>query len=97
MNATKNNDCPLCNFSSYHTTAFLNHIWDEHDVDDIEEFYIKTILNKKSPVCKCGCGQRPSFLGWKKGFASLIRGHNGSILEYHLRQKALKLANSGSK
>lgn len=94
---SKNNACPLCNFNSYHIKKFLKHIQDVHHAYDLESFYIQTILHGKSPVCKCGCNQKPSFISWKRGFANVIRGHNGYIYQVCSLKEAKKISTKRSK
>lgn len=71
--------CPDCQFSCVRGSQFLNHLITDHCARDIESYYIDRILNGEVPLCKCGCGAKPKFIGWNFGFAEWIKGHNGRL------------------
>jgi hypothetical protein len=72
--------CPFCSFSSKQEKRFYAHLHDEHSVTDVQELYVKHVLLGVAVLCGCGCGQVPTWNGWKHGFTSkFLRGHNASI------------------
>lgn len=72
--------CPIrgCEFSSRQERKFIEHIENRHGVEPAE-IYIESELNGIAPTCDCGCGNKTAWLGWKRGFSKLLRGHNAKI------------------
>lgn len=72
--------CPIdgCGFSSKQEKRFLEHVSVNHGLDP-ETLYIERVLGGSQPACGCGCGAKTKWLGWQKGHAKLIRGHNARI------------------
>ena len=72
--------CPICGKDFGQEKRFVEHIADEHNITDSEQFYIDTHLDGVAPLCKCGCGRRVKFNSWKLGYLSeYVRGHNAVI------------------
>lgn len=44
-----------------------------------EQTYIDFVLNSINPSCKCGCGERPTFLGIEAGFRDYKLGHAARV------------------
>lgn len=81
--------CPLCeSFSSKRVTAFEKHLNEEHKTT-AEELYVKLYGRK---LCKCGCGQKTTWVGWKHGFNEMLRGHNASIYNVYDEESAKEIA-----
>lgn len=75
--------CPFCPTDSSvdyaHEKKFMSHVVEVHGKSDVssEQLYIDAILQGEVPLCKCGCGAKVKFYGWKKGFPTpYLRGHN---------------------
>lgn len=71
--------CPLCNQSFKKFTWFTKHTLEIHNIDE-QDLYVQ-INGEKSCLCACGCGEKTTWYGWKKGYQKFIIGHNGNI--YH--------------
>lgn len=73
-------NCPIagCGFSSRQEKKLIDHVSSSHDLDP-EALYIDHVLAGAAPVCGCGCGSKPAWLGWKAGHSKLLRGHNARI------------------
>lgn len=67
--------CPFCGFSSKRLTSFDSHMGSQHDKTS-EAAWVE--LNG-AVLCKCGCGEKPRWLGWKQGYQDYILGHNGNL------------------
>ena len=81
--------CPLCDFSSKRLPAFEKHLNDEHSLGS------QTLWDQcyGGPIfCRCGCGEPARWLGWHKGYAKLLRGHNGNIYKLYDEATARKIA-----
>jgi len=56
-----------------------------------EELWLR--LKDASPaLCKCGCGRQTTWVGWAKGYSSVLCGHNASIYSVYEEEKALEIA-----
>ena len=72
--------CPIagCDFSSRQEKKLIDHVSSSHNLDP-EALYIDRVLAGVAPVCGCGCGSKPAWLGWKAGHSRLLRGHNARV------------------
>lgn len=64
--------CPLCNeqlsqFSRGRTLHANSH--------NITAEQLALLLDPSEHTCKCGCGKKTQWKGWKLGFASMLQGH----------------------
>lgn len=85
---SKNNykkiNCKLCSRIFAQEKKFRQHLSDDHSLDvssdeSYENLYIEHELGGVEKLCKCGCGNRVKFNGWKRGYESdFVRGHNAS-------------------
>jgi very-short-patch-repair endonuclease len=70
--------CEICEKGFDSLWGLSSHNVNKHNIKP-PETYIKYNLGGTPPSCKCGCGERPTFLGIKKGFRDFIRGHAAKI------------------
>jgi very-short-patch-repair endonuclease len=54
------------------------HRTQKHGVN-AEQTYVDYILNGIKPTCKCGCGEKPKYLGIDAGYRDYIRGHAARV------------------
>lgn len=66
--------CKECNLEFNSLWGLSSHNVQKHKLKP-EDLYIEYELNGQKPTCACGCGEKPTFLGVKKGFREYIRGH----------------------
>jgi hypothetical protein len=83
-------ECPLCqSFSSKRLTAVEKHLVEAHQ----SSFKIVWDSKNNGPKkCQCGCGNETKFLGWKQGYAALLKGHNASIYKIYDEVKAKEIS-----
>lgn len=69
--------CPLCGeYSSKHVLRVERHVINAHG-RTLKE--VHDSLHGGPTLCRCGCGERTTWLGWKRGYRSVVLGHNGRI------------------
>ena len=84
------NECPApgCGFSSKRLTAFEAHLVEVHGVTPQA---LWDQLHDGPTRCACGCGQVTTWLGWKRGYGRMLRGHNGSLVAVYGPDKAAEI------
>jgi hypothetical protein len=84
------NECPVagCGFSSKRLTAFEAHLVEVHGVTSQA---LWDQLHGGPTRCACGCGQGTRWLGWKQGYARMLRGHNGSLVAVYGQDRAAEI------
>jgi very-short-patch-repair endonuclease len=70
--------CEICDKEYDTLWSLSSHNVKKHKIKP-QETFIKHNLEGKTPECKCGCGETPTFLGIQKGFRDYIRGHASRI------------------
>lgn len=70
--------CKECNREFKSLDSLRRHRKQKHDVN-AEQTYIDYMLNGVNPKCKCGCNEKPKYLGIDTGFSEYIRGHAARI------------------
>lgn len=70
--------CKECNLEFKSLWGLSSHNVQKHKLKP-EDLYVEYELNGQKPTCGCGCGEKPTFLGIKKGFREYIRGHVSRI------------------
>lgn len=69
--------CSICDKSFDNFISYQKHMSLTHKIKSVDT-YVKTYLNGIYPICECGCGKTPKFLGENKGFRRFLTGHNSS-------------------
>lgn len=57
----------------------------------LEELWLKK-HDTKPPQCKCGCGEKTTWVGWWKGYSTFRLGHNANIYSAYDQETAAKIA-----
>lgn len=70
--------CKECNREFESLDSLRRHRKQKHDIN-AEQTYIDYVLNGITPVCKCGCGEKPKYLGIDAGYRDYIRGHAARV------------------
>jgi very-short-patch-repair endonuclease len=70
--------CEICDKEYDTLWSLSSHNVKKHKIKP-QETFIKHNLEGKTPECKCGCGEVPTFLGIQKGFRDYIRGHASRV------------------
>lgn len=70
--------CEICEKEFDSLWGLSIHSVQKHKIKP-QETYIKHNLEGITPLCKCGCGEIPRFLGIKVGFRDFIHGHSSKI------------------
>jgi very-short-patch-repair endonuclease len=70
--------CKECNREFESLDSLRRHRTQKHGVN-AEQTYIDYILNGIKPTCKCGCGEKPKYLGIDAGYRDYIRGHAARV------------------
>jgi len=70
--------CQKCEKEFDSLWGLSSHSVQKHKIKP-EETFIKYNLDGIVPMCKCGCGEVPKFLGIKKGFREYILGHASRV------------------
>ena len=70
--------CKECNREFKSLDSLRRHRVQKHNVS-AEQTYIDYVLNGVEPRCKCGCGEKPKYLGIDAGYREYIRGHAARI------------------
>lgn len=81
--------CPACSFSSKFLTKFEAHLVATHGVTSQG---LWDALHGGPIKCACGCGDDTTWLGWKAGYAHVLRGHNGNLVAVHGEEKAASIS-----
>lgn len=71
-------NCKECNREFESLDSLRRHRTQKHGVN-AEQTYIDYILNGIKPTCKCGCGEKPKYLGIDAGYRDYIRGHAARV------------------
>lgn len=85
----ESNKCPLCTFESKRLTTFEEHVSLTHHIS-LEDLWSQ--INGERPVCQCGCGGQTNWNGWKKGYSTVIKGHNGNLIAVYGEEKAKQIS-----
>lgn len=70
--------CQICDKKYDTLWSLSSHYVKKHKIKP-QETFIRHNLEGKTPECKCGCGETPTFLGIQKGFRDYIRGHASRV------------------
>lgn len=70
--------CKECDRSFKLLDSLRRHRSQKHSVNS-EQTYVDYVLGGEEPSCKCGCGEKPNFLSFKKGFVDYILGHAARV------------------
>lgn len=70
--------CKECNKEFESLDSLRRHRNQKHSIN-AEQTYIDYVLNGVEPNCKCGCGEKPKYLGIDTGYRDYIRGHAARI------------------
>lgn len=71
-------NCKECNREFESLDSLRRHRTQKHGVN-AEQTYIDYVLNGIKPTCKCGCGEKPKYLGIDTGYRDYIRGHAARV------------------
>ncbi|TXG80894.1 MAG: hypothetical protein E6R13_07340 [Spirochaetes bacterium] len=70
--------CKECNLGFDNLDSLRRHRVQKHKIS-AEQTYIDYILGGVEPSCKCGCGEKPKYMGIEVGYRDYIRGHAARI------------------
>ena len=70
--------CKECQREFESLDSLRRHRSQKHSIN-AEQTYIDYILNGIPPVCKCGCGEKPKYLGIDAGFREYKLGHAARV------------------
>jgi very-short-patch-repair endonuclease len=70
--------CKECDREFESLDSLRRHRSQKHNVN-AEQTYIDYLLNSVVPKCKCGCGERPKYLGIDAGFREYKWGHAARV------------------
>jgi len=70
--------CKECQREFESLDSLRRHRSQKHGVN-AEQTYIDYILNSVEPKCKCGCGEKPKYLGIDAGFREYKLGHAARV------------------
>lgn len=70
--------CKECNQEFKSLDSLRRHRSQKHKIN-AEQTYIDYVLNGVEPKCKCGCGERPKYLGIDAGFRDYKWGHGARV------------------
>lgn len=73
-------ECKECGKQFETLDKLRRHRSQKHNVCS-EQSYIDYVLDGKPPECKCGCGEKPKFLGVNAGFRDFKWGHGTRLQE----------------
>lgn len=71
-------NCKECNREFESLDSLRRHRNQKHGIN-AEQTYIDYVLSGVVPTCKCGCGEKPKYLGIDSGYRDYIRGHASRI------------------
>jgi very-short-patch-repair endonuclease len=70
--------CKICESEFEAIDSLRRHNSQKHNIN-AEQTYIDYVLGGVEPACKCGCGEKPKYLGIDSGYRDYIRGHAARI------------------
>jgi very-short-patch-repair endonuclease len=70
--------CKICESEFKSIDSLRRHNSQKHNIN-AEQTYIDYVLGGVEPICKCGCGEKPKYLGIDSGYRDYIRGHAARI------------------
>jgi very-short-patch-repair endonuclease len=70
--------CKECNLEFESLDSLRRHRSQKHGIN-AEQTYIDYVLGGVEPKCKCGCDEKPKYIGVDAGFRDYIRGHAARI------------------
>ena len=70
--------CKECNREFESLDSLRRHRTQKHKIN-AEQTYIDYVLDGIKPTCKCGCGEKPKYLGIDTGYRDYKRGHAARI------------------
>ena len=70
--------CKTCNQELKNAQSLSAHCRTKHKMTS-EDVYIEYFLNGIPPICECGCGEKPNYLGIYKGFVKYVHGHASRV------------------
>lgn len=70
--------CKICESEFESIDSLRRHNSQKHNIN-AEQTYIDYVLGGIKPTCKCGCGEKPKYLGMDSGYRDYIRGHAARI------------------
>jgi very-short-patch-repair endonuclease len=70
--------CKVCGLEFETLDSLRRHNSQKHNIN-AEQTYVSYVLNGIEPTCKCGCGEKPKYLGIDAGFRDYIRGHAARV------------------
>lgn len=70
--------CKICESEFDTIDSLRRHNSQKHNIN-AEQTYIGYVLGGVEPTCKCGCGEKPKYLGIDTGHRDYIRGHAARI------------------
>lgn len=71
-------NCKECNREFESLDSLRRHRSQKHNIN-AEQTYIDYILNGIEPKCKCGCGEKPKYLGIDAGYREYKLGHASRV------------------
>jgi len=84
----KTDACPICNVLIRITHADQSELKlhaESHQLTSEELWSIK--FSKQPTYCKCGCGEKPEWLGWWGGYNEFVFGHQSKLAQKGNRGK----------
>ena len=82
-------ECPACEaFSCKQEATFQRHLMDIHGVE-LRSFW--DALHGGPGLCRCGCGGETTWLGWRKGYSTVLTGHNANLRAVYGEEHAAKI------
>ena len=89
--------CKECNKEFESLDSLRRHRSQKHNIN-AEQTYIDYILDGVEPKCKCGCGEKPKYLGIEAGYREYKWGHAARISNnWGHNQEALKKSHQTQK
>jgi very-short-patch-repair endonuclease len=70
--------CKECSREFETLDSLRRHRVQKHKVS-AEQTYVDYVLNGIEPLCKCGCGIKPKYMGIDVGYRDYIRGHAARV------------------
>lgn len=70
--------CKECELEFEKLDSLRRHRSQKHGVN-AEQTYIDYVLGGIKPSCKCGCSEKPKYLGIESGYRDYIRGHAARV------------------
>jgi very-short-patch-repair endonuclease len=89
--------CKECQREFIDLDSLRRHRSQKHGIN-AEQTYIDYVLKGVGPTCKCGCGEKPKYLGIDAGYREYIRGHASRVNNnWGHNDKALKKSHDTQK